>query len=142
MEFRFDAILYPKLGNQNSDAGHVKCSRGPHLVLVLTDTSAIEKRQKAPKSQMQNKQTTTLQTSIINCTALSEDNIYMYSTTLPSVVKVEKNSVVVRSNLKYQNQKSLNNSADFATKFTILCPETVSRNLLKPSSDLPNRHKN
>jgi len=33
-ELSFDAILYSKLGNENSDAGHIKCSRGllvPHL---------------------------------------------------------------------------------------------------------------
>jgi len=31
MELRFDAMLYSKLGNENSDEGHNKCSRGPHL---------------------------------------------------------------------------------------------------------------
>jgi len=31
MELRFDSILRSKLGNENSDAGHIKCSRGPHL---------------------------------------------------------------------------------------------------------------
>ena len=31
MELCFDAILYSKLGNGNSDAGHIKCSAGPHL---------------------------------------------------------------------------------------------------------------
>jgi len=31
MELRLDAILYSKMDNENSDAGHVKCSRGPHL---------------------------------------------------------------------------------------------------------------
>jgi len=31
MELRFDAMLYSKLGNENSDADHVKCSRVPHL---------------------------------------------------------------------------------------------------------------
>jgi len=31
MELRFDAILYSKLGTKNSDAGHIKCSRGSHL---------------------------------------------------------------------------------------------------------------
>ena len=29
MELRFDVILYSKLGNENSDASHIKCSRGP-----------------------------------------------------------------------------------------------------------------
>jgi len=29
MELRFDAMLYSNLGNENSDAGHIKCSRGP-----------------------------------------------------------------------------------------------------------------
>jgi len=28
MELRFDVILYSKLGNENSDVGHIKCSRG------------------------------------------------------------------------------------------------------------------
>jgi len=31
MELRFDAILYSKLGNENSYAGNIKCSHGPHL---------------------------------------------------------------------------------------------------------------
>jgi len=26
MELCFDMILYPNLGNENSDAGHIKCS--------------------------------------------------------------------------------------------------------------------
>jgi len=29
MELRFDTMLYFNLGNENSDAGHIKCSRGP-----------------------------------------------------------------------------------------------------------------
>ena len=28
MELRFDVILYCKLGNENSEAGHIKCLRG------------------------------------------------------------------------------------------------------------------
>jgi len=31
MELRFDVILYSEWGDENSDAGHIKCSRGPHL---------------------------------------------------------------------------------------------------------------
>jgi len=31
MEFRFDAILCSNLGNEKSYAGHIQCSRGPHL---------------------------------------------------------------------------------------------------------------
>jgi len=31
MELRFDATLYSNKGNGNSDAGHIKCSSGPHL---------------------------------------------------------------------------------------------------------------
>jgi len=31
MELRFDAILYSKLGNKNSDAGHIKCSHRPQV---------------------------------------------------------------------------------------------------------------
>jgi len=31
MELRFDAMLYSNLGNENFDAGHSKCSRGPHF---------------------------------------------------------------------------------------------------------------
>jgi len=30
-EFHFDAILYSTLRNENSDAGHTKCSRGPQV---------------------------------------------------------------------------------------------------------------
>jgi len=31
MQLRFDAILYSKLGNENFDAGHIKCLRGPQV---------------------------------------------------------------------------------------------------------------
>jgi len=31
MEHRFDAILYSKLGNKNSDAGHIKRLHGPQV---------------------------------------------------------------------------------------------------------------
>jgi len=31
MELRFDAILYSKSSNENSDAGHIKCSRGTQV---------------------------------------------------------------------------------------------------------------
>jgi len=31
MELRFDAMLYPQLGNKNSDVDYIKNSRGPHL---------------------------------------------------------------------------------------------------------------
>jgi len=31
MELRFDAILHYKLGNENSDAGHIKCWRRPQV---------------------------------------------------------------------------------------------------------------
>jgi len=31
MELCFDAILHSKLGNENSDAGHIKCWRGSHV---------------------------------------------------------------------------------------------------------------
>jgi len=31
MELRFDAILYTNLGNENSNAGNIKCSRGPQV---------------------------------------------------------------------------------------------------------------
>ena len=31
MKFRFDAILCSNLGNENSDADHIKCSLGPQV---------------------------------------------------------------------------------------------------------------
>jgi len=31
MELRFDVIVYSKLGDEDSDAGHIKCSLGLHL---------------------------------------------------------------------------------------------------------------
>jgi len=31
MELRFDSMLYSNLGNENSDAGRIKCSRGPQV---------------------------------------------------------------------------------------------------------------
>ena len=31
MELGFDTMLCSNFGNENSDAGHIKCSRGPHL---------------------------------------------------------------------------------------------------------------
>jgi len=30
-EIRFDAMLCANLGNENYDAGHIKCSRGPQV---------------------------------------------------------------------------------------------------------------
>jgi len=33
MELRLDAMLYSKLGNENSVAGYIKCLRGPHVTL-------------------------------------------------------------------------------------------------------------
>jgi len=32
MELRSDAMLYFNLGNENFDAGHIKCSRGPQVL--------------------------------------------------------------------------------------------------------------
>jgi len=31
MELRFSAILCSELGNESSDVGHIKCSRGPQV---------------------------------------------------------------------------------------------------------------
>jgi len=31
MDLRFDSVLCSKLGNKNSDVGHIKWSCGPHL---------------------------------------------------------------------------------------------------------------
>jgi len=31
IEFRFHAMLYSNVGNEYSDAGHIKCSRGPQV---------------------------------------------------------------------------------------------------------------
>jgi len=31
MELRFDVMLNSNIGNENSNAGHIKCSRRPHL---------------------------------------------------------------------------------------------------------------
>jgi len=31
MELRFEAMLCSKLGNENADADHIKCSRGPQV---------------------------------------------------------------------------------------------------------------
>jgi len=36
-EFRFDVILYSKLGDENNDAGHIKCSRRSHLARGCAD---------------------------------------------------------------------------------------------------------
>jgi len=33
MELRFDAILYSTLGNENFDAGNIKCLRGTQVPL-------------------------------------------------------------------------------------------------------------
>jgi len=33
MQLRFGAMFYSNLGNENSDAGHIKCQRGSHLVV-------------------------------------------------------------------------------------------------------------
>jgi len=43
MELRFEAMLYSNLGKENSDAGHIKCSRGragSPLLLCMLVTSA------------------------------------------------------------------------------------------------------
>jgi len=32
MEIRFDAMLYSNKNNENSDAGHIKCSCGPQVL--------------------------------------------------------------------------------------------------------------
>jgi len=40
MELRFDAILYSNLSNENSDAGHIKCSRGPQVPNSCSSTIA------------------------------------------------------------------------------------------------------
>jgi len=31
MELRFHVMLYSNFGTENSDAGHIKCSRGPQV---------------------------------------------------------------------------------------------------------------
>ena len=31
MDFRFDVMLCSILGSENSDAGHIECSRGPQV---------------------------------------------------------------------------------------------------------------
>jgi len=31
MEIRVGEVLYSKLGNENPDAGHIKCPRGPQV---------------------------------------------------------------------------------------------------------------
>jgi len=41
MELRIGAMLYSNVGNETTDAGHIKCSRGPqvpHPVLTFTLT--------------------------------------------------------------------------------------------------------
>jgi len=47
MEFRFDAILYSNMGNENSDTGHIKCSRGPQ---VPQPWSQVQWAESAPPS--------------------------------------------------------------------------------------------
>ena len=44
-EFRFDAILCSKLGNENSDAGHIKCSRGPQVPHPWTGATKSQQSQ-------------------------------------------------------------------------------------------------
>jgi len=48
MVLRFVAILYSKLGNKNSDAGHIKCSRGlqfPHPCFRQTHPKLFDRQQ-------------------------------------------------------------------------------------------------
>jgi len=40
MELRVDVILYSKLGNEKT-AGHIKCSRGPHLARGVAGSPAL-----------------------------------------------------------------------------------------------------
>jgi len=35
MLLRFDMMMYSNLGNENSGAGYIKCSHGPHLARGL-----------------------------------------------------------------------------------------------------------
>jgi len=47
MELRFYPTLYSNLGNENSDAGHVKCLPGPQVpnswfrIITLKDTGRL-----------------------------------------------------------------------------------------------------
>jgi len=44
MALRFDTMLYSYLGNENSDVGHIKCSRGPQVPQpVLTHFAIVWK---------------------------------------------------------------------------------------------------
>jgi len=41
MGFRFDAILFSNLGNENSDAEHIRCPRGPQVYMVVVHTEKV-----------------------------------------------------------------------------------------------------
>ena len=43
MELRFDAMLYSILGNKNSYAAHIKCSRGPQVPQPDVKRSRIDR---------------------------------------------------------------------------------------------------
>jgi len=50
MEFRFDSILCSELGKENSDAGHIKCSRGPQVPHPCPNSNFASKKLKKGKS--------------------------------------------------------------------------------------------
>ena len=50
MEFRFDSILCSELGKENSDAGHIKCSRGPQVPHPCPNWNFASKKLKKGKS--------------------------------------------------------------------------------------------
>ena len=41
MELWFKAMMYSNLGNENSDAGHIKCSRGPQVPTSALDEGNV-----------------------------------------------------------------------------------------------------
>jgi len=41
MELRFEAIVYSKFGDEDSNAGHIKCSRGPQVPTPALDRILI-----------------------------------------------------------------------------------------------------
>jgi len=44
IELCFDAILYSKVGNETSHAGHIKCPRGPQVPHPCFKLSTLQRK--------------------------------------------------------------------------------------------------
>jgi len=60
MELRFDAILQSELGNDNSDADHIKCSHRPQVPIPGQDHLVFQLKKRQTLSVCENIALTTV----------------------------------------------------------------------------------